>query len=104
MNRPLDIEVRVLRWSKEGGVEQLKPTNDVVASPPSARLPPHGNRIVSVVRVSKEPLRLEESYRVLIDELPVSLAIVSIDAPGALRRLMPIGTPPSAYTQYTALP
>ncbi|PND20673.1 fimbrial biogenesis chaperone [Sinorhizobium meliloti] len=70
VNRPVDIEVRVLRWSKEGGVEQLKPTNDVVASPPSARLPPHGNRIVSVVRVSKEPLRLEESYRVLIDELP----------------------------------
>ena len=70
VSRPVGIEVRVLRWSNEGGVEQLKPTNDVVASPPSVRLPPNGNRVVSVVRVSKEPLTSQETYRVVIDELP----------------------------------
>ncbi|MDW9900380.1 fimbria/pilus periplasmic chaperone [Sinorhizobium meliloti] len=68
MDRPISIKVRVFRWSQKGGVEKLEPTGDVVASPISAQLSPNGNRAVRVVRVSKEPLRSEEGYRVVIDE------------------------------------
>ncbi|WP_234705127.1 molecular chaperone [Sinorhizobium medicae] len=67
-DRPISIEVRVFRWRQKGGVGKLEPTSDVVASPKSAQLSPHGSRVVSVVRVSKEPLRSEENYRVVIDE------------------------------------
>lgn len=68
MDRPISIKVRVFRWSQKGGVEKLEPTGDVIASPISAQLSPNGNRAVRVVRVSKEPLRSEEGYRVVIDE------------------------------------
>lgn len=68
MDRPISIPVRVFRWSQKGGVEKLEPTGDVVASPISAQLSPNSNRAVSVVRVSKEPLRSEEGYLVVIDE------------------------------------
>jgi fimbrial chaperone protein len=90
VSRPVGIEVRVLRWSKKGGVEQLKPTSDVVASPPSARLPPNGSRVVSVVRVSKEPLGSEESYRVVIDELPDPTGSMSAAESVAVQHVLPV--------------
>jgi fimbrial chaperone protein len=41
-----------------------------VASPPAAKLAPKSNYVVRVVRVTKRPVSGEESYRVLIDQLP----------------------------------
>ncbi|YCI06533.1 molecular chaperone (plasmid) [Ensifer sp. D2-11] len=90
VSHPVGIEVRVLRWSKKGGVEQLRPTSDVVASPPSARLAPNGTRVVSVVRVSKEPLRSEESYRVVIDELPDPTGSTSGAESVAVQHVLPV--------------
>jgi fimbrial chaperone protein len=68
--RPINVQVRVLRWSQEGGVERLEPTSDVVASPPSTQLAANADYVVRVVRVSKAPIRTEESYRIVVDELP----------------------------------
>ncbi|MER9232534.1 molecular chaperone [Mesorhizobium sp. M0622] len=68
--RPINVQVRVFRWRQAGGVEQLEPTSDVVASPPSTRIGPNADYVVRVVRVSKAPVDTEESYRVLVDELP----------------------------------
>jgi fimbrial chaperone protein len=69
-NRPINIQVRVFKWSQVNGVEQLEPTSDVVASPPSAKMQASADYVVRVVRVSKAPVRKEESYRVIVDELP----------------------------------
>ncbi|MBZ9978060.1 molecular chaperone [Mesorhizobium sp. BR-1-1-10] len=68
--RPLNVQVRVFRWTQQGGSEQLEPTSDVVASPPSAQLSSNEDYVVRVVRVSKAPVKSEESYRVVVDELP----------------------------------
>lgn len=68
--RPINVQVRVFRWSQEGGIERLEPTSDVVASPPSAQLAGNADYVVRVVRVSKAPVRTEESYRIVVDELP----------------------------------
>lgn len=64
------IQTRVLRWTQSGGKESLEPTTDVVASPPAVMLAPHTDYVVRVVRVSKQPVRGEESYRVVVDQLP----------------------------------
>jgi fimbrial chaperone protein len=64
------IQTRVLRWTQRDGVEKLEPTNDVVASPPAVKLAPNEQYVVRVVRVSKEPVVGEESYRVIVDQLP----------------------------------
>jgi fimbrial chaperone protein len=64
------MQTRVVRWSEPDGDETLGPTTDVVASPPSVKLAPHQDYVVRVVRVSTQPVRGEESYRVLVDELP----------------------------------
>lgn len=63
-------QVRVVRWSQSNGSDVLEPATEVVASPPSVTLAPRADYVVRVVRVSKEPVRDEESYRVIVDQLP----------------------------------
>jgi fimbrial chaperone protein len=67
---PINAQVRVFRWSLVNGEEKLEPTDDVVASPPSMTLAPDGKNIARIVRVAKQPVAGEESYRLLVDQLP----------------------------------
>jgi fimbrial chaperone protein len=67
---PIDAQIRVFRWSLVDGQEKLEPTEDVVASPPVVTLTPEGQYIARIVRVSKRPVTGEESYRLLVDQLP----------------------------------
>ncbi len=67
---PLRAQVRVFRWSMVNGDEKLEPATDVVASPPLASVPPNTDYTLRLVRLSKQPVTIEETYRVLIDEIP----------------------------------
>ena len=69
-NEPINAQIRVFRWSQTDGQEKLEPTNDVVASPPMATLSPKGDYLVRLVRLSKTPVAAEETYRILVDEIP----------------------------------
>ena len=68
--RPINVQIRVFRWTQVDGVDRLEPARDVVASPPAARLAGGAATTVRIVRVSKAPVSGEESYRLLVDELP----------------------------------
>ena len=67
---PLNAQIRVFRWSQVDGQEKLEPTMDVVASPPMATLGPKADYLVRIVRLSKVPAAKEETYRILVDEVP----------------------------------
>jgi len=64
------VQTRVYRWSQSDGRESLDATTDVAASPPIVKLAPHADYTVRVVRTSKQPVHGEESYRVVVDQLP----------------------------------
>lgn len=64
------VQVRVYRWTQNAGIDHLTETQTVVASPPIATLSPGKSQIVRIVRVSKAPVEGEESYRILVDEIP----------------------------------
>ncbi|PSH66219.1 fimbrial biogenesis chaperone [Phyllobacterium sophorae] len=68
--RPINVQIRVFRWTQVNGAEQLDPTNDVVVSPPSTSLSANKDYAIRVLRVAKKPVVGEESYRVIVDELP----------------------------------
>jgi fimbrial chaperone protein len=68
--RPVNIQVRVFRWRQTGGKDELEPTRDVVASPPISTIAPGVDYVVRVLRIKKEPVIGEETYRLLVDELP----------------------------------
>jgi fimbrial chaperone protein len=66
----IDAQIRVFRWTQKDGEEQLTPSTDVVASPPAATLTPHQDYVVRLVRVAATPVDGEETYRLLVDEVP----------------------------------
>ncbi|HET9963004.1 MAG TPA: molecular chaperone [Nitrospiraceae bacterium] len=69
-NRPINVQVRVFRWSQRNGEDVYEATNDVVASPPITTLQPGGENLIRIVRTTKRPIQAEESYRIIVDELP----------------------------------
>jgi fimbrial chaperone protein len=69
-SEPVNLQIRVFKWTTVKGVDQLSPTSDVVASPPAARVAAKGQYVVRVVRVAKMPVSGEERYRLLVDQIP----------------------------------
>lgn len=67
---PANVQVRIMRWRQVGGVDVLERADAVAASPPFAALAPKAGYAVRIVRTEKGPIVGEESYRLLIDELP----------------------------------
>lgn len=67
---PVRIQVRVFRWRQRDGNEVLEPTRDVIANPPSTIIPPEQTYTVRIARMVAAPALDEESYRLIIDELP----------------------------------
>ena len=66
----VNAQVRIFKWTQQDGKDQLVPTTDVVASPPAIRLEPGKKGVIRVVRLGKLPASSEETYRLIIDELP----------------------------------
>ena len=65
-------QIRVFRWYQKNGKDFLEPTRSVVASPPAANLKPGTDYTVRIVRVDRSPVAGEESYRLLVDQIPDS--------------------------------
>ncbi len=70
---PLTGQVRVFAWSQDGKDDVLVPVQALVASPPMVVIPPQGEQLVRVVRVDRQPASHEQTFRMLIDELPPPL-------------------------------
>ncbi len=68
--KPLQVQARVFRWTQKGGQDVLEKTADVVVSPPLLTVNKDAEGIVRVLRVSNAPVTGEETYRVLLDEVP----------------------------------
>jgi fimbrial chaperone protein len=66
----INAQVRVFKWNHKDGKESLVPTTDVVASPPALKIQPGGVATVRVVRLLKTPVVGEETYRLIIDDIP----------------------------------
>ena len=88
--KPLKAQMRVFRWSIVNGEEHLEPATDVVASPPIATLQPHTDYTVRVVKLSKQPVAVEETYRLMVDEIPDPSGRVSGTIAMAFRYSIPV--------------
>lgn len=87
---PLKAQVRVFRWSLVDGEEHLDPTTDVVASPPIASLQPQTDYVVRIVRTAKAPVAVEETYRLVVDEIPDRTNLPANSVAMAFRYSVPV--------------
>ena len=67
---PLYGQVRVYAWDQRDGADVLTPTTTLVASPPVIEIAPNSTQTVRLVRRAGTPPGAEQTYRILIDELP----------------------------------
>lgn len=63
------VQIRPYEWTQSTGDDDLKPTTQIIVSPPIFDLPPSQSQIVRIVRRSPAAAT-ELSYRLIIDELP----------------------------------
>ena len=86
----LHVQIRVFRWTGTHTEPTLEPTSDVVVSPPAATLTPGTECVVRVIRVAKQPIVAEESYRILVDEVPDAVGGRANTVRFALRYSIPV--------------
>lgn len=69
---PVRVQLRMHRWQQTDGEDVLKPAGDgiVAVSPPFVTLNSGVENIVRIARLAKGAVTGEETYRLLIDELP----------------------------------
>ena len=67
---PVSAQLRVFAWSQENGDDRLAPTTAIALSPPILQIPPGGEQVVRVVREGPAPSGRDQTYRIIVDELP----------------------------------
>ncbi len=87
---PINAQLRIFKWVQKNGVDKLEATTDVVASPPALKIPPGGKATIRVVRLSKAPVTGEETYRLLIDDIPPPPAAGTDSVTFAVRHNIPV--------------
>ncbi len=86
----LNAQIRIYKWVQINGKDELVPTRDVVASPPALKLEPGKKGVVRIVRVTKAPAALEETYRLVVDEVPRPMKPGQTGVAFALRYSIPV--------------
>jgi fimbrial chaperone protein len=99
---PVNVQLRVFRWTQSGGTESLDATQDVIASPPMQTIAPGARQLVRVIRPDRTPTTAEATYRIVVDELPGSDPQQGLQF--VLRYSVPVfvlpaGKPPEAQLQ-----
>ncbi|MDD3450098.1 MAG: molecular chaperone [Gammaproteobacteria bacterium] len=71
---PIDVQLRLFQWTQEAGDDRLTPSTRLVVSPPMTRIAPGQRQLVRIIRTragaSPAPAGREQSFRLLVDELP----------------------------------
>jgi len=67
---PIYGQVRVYAWDQKDGADVLTPTTSLVASPPVIEIAANSAQTIRLVRRAVVPGATEQTYRILIDELP----------------------------------
>jgi len=67
---PVNLQLRVFRWTQVDGQDVLEPARDMLVSPPAATVAPGSSYTVRVARLDDAPVTGERSYRLFVDELP----------------------------------
>ena len=71
-NEPIRAQTRVLNWTQVQDKEQLNPSRDLVASPSITEIKAGDRQLIRVLRMNMQNTGTEQTYRLLVDELPKS--------------------------------
>lgn len=87
--RTLVVQTRVFAWKQTGASDQYEQSNQVIASPSIATIPPGQTQIVRMLRTGSVSNH-EQPFRIAIDQLPDANAPEASAAATRLRFLVPM--------------
>lgn len=94
---PTVVQVDVAAWRQQDGADVLEPTEALIATPPIATIPPGGEQIVRIgLRRPAAGGATEQSYRVLLQEVPPPPPSGFQGMRMALRMSIPVFVPPAS--------
>ncbi|MGE3642817.1 MAG: molecular chaperone [Beijerinckiaceae bacterium] len=89
-DRAITVQVRVFRWTLRNGRDYYETTQDVVVSPPISRLRGRADLQVRIVRTATGAIKGEQTYRVVVDEVPDANRVRNLGVNVALRYTLPL--------------
>ena len=92
--QPIYGQVRTYRWTQQNGDDVVTPTDMLAASPPLLQIGANAEQLIRLVRTGRGAPPAEESYRVLIDELPAPGTPVANGVTIRLRYSVPVFVEP----------
>ena len=92
-DRPIQVQVRLFRWSNEPAAETYTETRDIGFSPPMFTLAAGESQIVRLMLRTPPPATQEAAYRLIVDQLPEAQTS-GIQMP--LRMVLPVFVAPQA--------
>lgn len=76
-NEQTQAQIRIYRWTQDGNKETLTPTQDLAVSPPMLTVLPNDKSLVRLIKIAPatdQTLLEEQSYRIIVNEVPVATA------------------------------
>lgn len=71
-SRPVTVQIEAMDWRQQEGRDRLTPSNDLLVSPPMARIAPGARQSVRVM--ARGARRGERDFRLLVGQLPDAAA------------------------------
>ena len=63
------VQIRAYKWSQQADKDELTASNDVIVSPPIARIAAGDSQVVRLI-LRHLPTGREETYRIILDQIP----------------------------------
>jgi fimbrial chaperone protein len=95
-DKPLNAQVRVFGWDQQQNKDVLGPTDKLVASPPATTLAAGQSQSIRLVRVDKTAPTSEETYRLVVDEIPDKTDVTQVGVAVQMRYSLPVFVMPKA--------
>ncbi len=93
-SKPLTLHVRLYQWSKQGGLDQLLPTTELLVIPPILQLAPAASQIVRIGRSGAIAVpEIEKTYRIITTEVALPRQQRAPEQGIAIRPLLEISIP-----------
>ncbi|WWP01689.1 MAG: fimbria/pilus periplasmic chaperone [Candidatus Dasytiphilus stammeri] len=69
-NHPIILQMRIFKWQQFKNQNIMLKQNELVASPPIAKILPRQKQLIRLVKIINPPQEKEWAYRLIIDEIP----------------------------------
>ena len=84
---PITVQARVFRWGFKGEEDVLVPSDEVILNPPLLTIEPHAERILRLGLRVPNNSSAEQTYRLILDEIPKAQAESQVSAVNVVLRI-----------------